>query len=124
MTVTPYSMGTARRAPYIYFQLSDRLPIPASRVLTDRVKREGVSRLFVLGDVPADGGQRVEETAVVADEEEAAGAVAEGVFEALDRGQVEVIGGLIHYYQVRLLSDAGREQNFADLAWARLGGLE
>ena len=79
---------------------------------------------FVAGEVPGGGGDFLEETFVVADEEEGAGAFGEGVFEAEDTREIEVVGGLVHHDEVGAAHDAEGEEELAHFAGAGEGAFE
>jgi len=61
---------------------------------------------------------------VVAHQDESGGAIEERVFEALDRREVHVVGGLVHHDEVRLPRHPHREEELSRLAGAGLDALE
>jgi hypothetical protein len=51
----------------------------------------------------------------MADQEQSARAIQQGLFQALDGRQVQVIGGFIHYDEMRFIGNAGSKQDFPNL---------
>ena len=65
-----------------------------------------------------------QEARVVRNEEQRAGGFGERRLQAFDRGEVEVVRGLVHHDEVGAARDAAREEDLADLAGARRRGGE
>ena len=57
-------------------------------------------------DMPPCLGQTIEKTLVVTDEQQAARAIGQRILKAFNRGQVKMVGGFVHDYQMRFVSDA------------------
>ena len=76
------------------------------------------------GEAPVAVGQSLEEAEVMADQEQAAGAVGEGLFQAFDAGQVHMVGGFVHDDEVRAAGDAAGQEDFADFAGTGLVALQ
>ena len=74
--------------------------------------------------MPVDRGQRPKEAEVVADKQEAAGAVRERLLETGDAGQIHMIGGLVHDDEMGLLGNPLGQNDLADLPRAGFVALD
>ena len=74
--------------------------------------------------MPAFAGEAGEEAFVVADEKQCAGGGRQGVLQAQEAGEVEVVRRFVHHDEVGTAGDAEGEEEFADFAGGGLGGFE